>query len=89
MVLFFVIAHDFCGDKAQQHYDLIQDVVSAIRGLREWERESGIKKIPLNSLCRKTPIQIAEQWATGDIYISADEDSTQKAIRESVYSTYL
>ena len=76
-------------EEAQQHYDLIKGVCAAIHRLREWEKENRIKKIPLNSLCRKTPIQIAEEWATGDIYISADEEPTQKVVRESVEKTYL
>ena len=76
-------------EQAQQHYDLIQDVCAAIDRLRTWERKGNVKKIPLQSLCRKSTMQIAEEWATGDIYLSKDEDSTQKVIRESVYSTDL
>lgn len=76
-------------EEAQQHYDLIQAVCAAIGKLRTWEQKGSIKKIPLNSLCRKTPIQIAEEWATGGIYISADEEPMQKVVRESVEKTYL
>ena len=76
-------------EQAQQHYDLIQAVCAAINRLREWEQKNNVKKIPLQSLCRKSATQIAEQWATGDIYISADEEPMQKVVRESVEKTYL
>ena len=67
---------------AADHFKLVQLVASAVKGLREWERQNGILKRPLRNLVMWNEEEFAVQWAAG-MTVNADEDERTRTIREA------
>ncbi len=57
------------SQEARLHYELIQNCLSAVIKLRNWEKSEDAKTISLITLVRLTPAQIAEAWHSGDARI--------------------